>query len=50
MYEYLDADRPPSGPWARLRPNSNSFTCLPATIRYLAAFVAIKLDTNLKND
>lgn len=42
MYEYLEADRPPSGPCARLKPNSKSFTS-PAAILYLAAFVDIKL-------
>lgn len=44
MYAYFDADRPPSGPWARRKPNSKSLTFFPATIRYLAALVAIKLD------
>lgn len=33
MYEYLEADRPPSGPCARRRPNSSSLTLLPATMR-----------------
>jgi hypothetical protein len=42
-YEYLEADSPPSGPCARLKPNSNSEICFPAAIRYLAALVAIKL-------
>lgn len=32
-YEYLDADKPPSGPWARRSPNSSRLMCLPATIR-----------------
>lgn len=45
IYEYLDADRPPSGPCARRKPNSSNFTFLPATIRYLAAFVDIRLFT-----
>jgi len=39
----LEADSPPSGPCARLKPNSNSEMCFPAAIRYLAALVAIKL-------
>lgn len=52
IYEYLDADRPPSGPCARRKPNSSNFTFLPATIRYLAAFVDIRLFTinNTKKD
>jgi len=39
----LEADSPPSGPCARLKPNSNSLILFPAAIRYLAALVAIKL-------
>lgn len=39
----MEADSPPSGPCARLKPNSNSEICFPAAIRYLAALVAIKL-------
>jgi hypothetical protein len=42
-YAYLDADRPPSGPWALRNPNSRSLILLPAAIRNLAALVAIKL-------
>jgi len=49
MYAYLEADKPPSGPWARLKPNSNNDTLSPAAILYRAAFVAIKLN-NLKNN
>lgn len=43
MYAYFEADKPPSGPWARLKPNSNNDTLSPAAILYRAAFVAIKL-------
>jgi len=49
MYAYLEQDKPPSGPWARLKPNSNSDTLSPAAILYRAAFVAIKLNNNFKN-
>ena len=43
-YEYLEADNPPSGPWALRRPNSKSLILLmPAAMRYRAAFVVIKL-------
>lgn len=49
MYAYLEADKPPSGPWARLKPNSNSDTLSPAAILYRAAFVAIKLNKSFKD-
>lgn len=39
----MEADSPPSGPCARLKPNSKSEICFPAAIRYRAALVAIKL-------
>ena len=46
--QYLEAVRPPSGPWARRRPNSRRVFFSPAAIRNLAAFVHTRL-VNRKN-
>lgn len=46
-YAYFDADRPPSGPCALLKPNSNNFILRPAAILYLAAFVAMRLEKKI---
>lgn len=43
MYEYFDAERPPSGPCALRKPNSINDILSPAAILYRTALVVIKL-------